>query len=271
MDAVLDVQEVQQQLDRAAHDATHGPADIRAGRFVHGSDMVTTPTREISHQSGIKFSAEQAAQSYLLLFWEAINRANFVGSILNNGTNIPSPITLEICYLQFRKICEMIALGSLFLHGDLPETEKLTGEWNAEQIMKKLARLHPNFFPHSATIVLDTSSGNRVWKVEQDTNPNAIKQNEVTNLYNKCGDILHRGKIKTLDFTVFPETTAFVEMRSWQEKIVALLNSHLIMRANRMGFYLFNAQDADGKPSCSVGEYKNGGVVLHNIRTTFKP
>jgi hypothetical protein len=36
-DTILDFQEVQQQLDRAAHDATHGPSDIRAGRFVHGN------------------------------------------------------------------------------------------------------------------------------------------------------------------------------------------------------------------------------------------
>jgi hypothetical protein len=35
MDKVIDVQEVQDELDRAARDAKHGPADIRAGRFVH--------------------------------------------------------------------------------------------------------------------------------------------------------------------------------------------------------------------------------------------
>ena len=37
MDTVLDVEEVQQQLDRAARDAALGPDDIRAGRFVHGN------------------------------------------------------------------------------------------------------------------------------------------------------------------------------------------------------------------------------------------
>ena len=37
MDTVLDVQEVQQQLDRAARDAKDGPPDIRAGRFAHGN------------------------------------------------------------------------------------------------------------------------------------------------------------------------------------------------------------------------------------------
>jgi len=35
MDKVIDVREVQDELDRAARDARHGPADVRAGRFVH--------------------------------------------------------------------------------------------------------------------------------------------------------------------------------------------------------------------------------------------
>jgi hypothetical protein len=35
MDTIVNVQEVQAELDRAARDARSGPADVRAGRFVH--------------------------------------------------------------------------------------------------------------------------------------------------------------------------------------------------------------------------------------------
>jgi hypothetical protein len=35
MDTIINVQEVQAELDRAARDARSGPADVRAGRFVH--------------------------------------------------------------------------------------------------------------------------------------------------------------------------------------------------------------------------------------------
>jgi hypothetical protein len=42
MNTVLDVQEVQQLLDKAARDAKHGPSDIRAGRFVQGCPTTTT-------------------------------------------------------------------------------------------------------------------------------------------------------------------------------------------------------------------------------------
>jgi hypothetical protein len=35
MDTIINVQEVQAELDRAARDARSGPVDVRAGRFVH--------------------------------------------------------------------------------------------------------------------------------------------------------------------------------------------------------------------------------------------
>jgi hypothetical protein len=35
MGKIVDVEEVQDALNRAARDAKHGPSDVRAGRFVH--------------------------------------------------------------------------------------------------------------------------------------------------------------------------------------------------------------------------------------------
>jgi hypothetical protein len=37
MAKIIDVDEVQRELNRAAHDARRGPADVRAGRFVHAN------------------------------------------------------------------------------------------------------------------------------------------------------------------------------------------------------------------------------------------
>jgi hypothetical protein len=39
MGEIIDVDKVQKQLDRAAHDAKHGPSVVRAGRFVHRDPM----------------------------------------------------------------------------------------------------------------------------------------------------------------------------------------------------------------------------------------
>jgi hypothetical protein len=56
MDTVLDVQEVQQQLDRAARDAKDGPPDIRAGRFAHGNvpTVISAPGTAERHIPGAR-------------------------------------------------------------------------------------------------------------------------------------------------------------------------------------------------------------------------
>ncbi len=49
MGKIIDVREVQKELNRAARDARHGPADVRAGRFVHantGGDQPSAPSRQ---------------------------------------------------------------------------------------------------------------------------------------------------------------------------------------------------------------------------------
>jgi hypothetical protein len=48
MDTIIDVQEVQTELDRAARDAQTGSADVRAGRFVHEDVAKLTPTHDNS-------------------------------------------------------------------------------------------------------------------------------------------------------------------------------------------------------------------------------
>jgi hypothetical protein len=55
MGTMLDVCEVQAELDRAARDAKHGPADVRAGKFVHQEVVAKMASR----QSGRALSATQ--------------------------------------------------------------------------------------------------------------------------------------------------------------------------------------------------------------------
>jgi hypothetical protein len=54
MGRIIDVREVQRELDRAARDARHGPAAVRAGRFVHADargDRVPAAARQRSPQA----------------------------------------------------------------------------------------------------------------------------------------------------------------------------------------------------------------------------
>ena len=49
MRRIIEVDEVQGELDQAAHDAKRGTADVRAGRFVHGG--ATTAKVTIGNES----------------------------------------------------------------------------------------------------------------------------------------------------------------------------------------------------------------------------
>jgi hypothetical protein len=59
-------------------------------------------------------------------------------------------IIREFAYLQLRMLCELIALGCLVAHGDIPATKSktLSKAWNAEDIINTLENLHPDFYPH---------------------------------------------------------------------------------------------------------------------------
>jgi hypothetical protein len=46
MGRIIDVDKVQEALNRAAHKAKHGPADVRAGRFVAGAGSAGQPKGE---------------------------------------------------------------------------------------------------------------------------------------------------------------------------------------------------------------------------------
>lgn len=217
-----------------------------------------------------QFSPSSSASAYFHLFWEAVNRANFAGELLKKETDVPRPLINEIVFLQFRKICELIALGSLFLHGDIKQTQGISGDWNADLIVRKLSRLHPSFFPKSATLsFLQGSNGKTDIAIELDTAENALTQPELLTLYRKCGEVLHRGKLVGLDLRGGFKEPDLAPSLLWLKKIAALLNGHVVSRANGAGYYFFDANDAEGKPACAIVTTFGGGVHFEKINVTL--
>lgn len=69
---------------------------------------------------------------------------------LAGQTGLPNGAIIEFCFLQLRMLCELIALGCLTAHGDL-EAGKLKKSHKADQIIRRLEVLHPDFYPKAAT------------------------------------------------------------------------------------------------------------------------
>jgi hypothetical protein len=155
-------------------------------------------------------------------------------------------------------------LGCLLLHGDLPstQTQSTRKEWNAEKIMRILHKSHPHSFPQSA-IREKTSIG---WNIKANSKPNALTLDEFKKLYSECGEVLHRGTIRSLEAAGGITNEDYEKVIDWHIKIVDLMNEHLIGRATEKSFYLISLRTESGFPECSIFTLNKSGAMDVAIR-----
>jgi hypothetical protein len=174
---------------------------------------------------------EEAMDAYSILMHEAKRRLLAMDTALAGRTGLPNGTICEFCFLQLRMLCELIALGCLTAHGDLG-TGKLKEEYKADKIIRRLEQLHPKFYPYAAT--------------EELRNQGVFTKEELMKLYWKCGDVLHRGTFETL-WSRRRYVDAVEEIRTWKEKIEALLSYHAIFMADGKTTALFRLSELDGR------------------------
>lgn len=196
------------------------------------------------------FEEATAVRGYLRLMHELAIRVDLVARACTGELTLTPPYAREYCYLQFRRVCELVALGCLQLHGDLPAASSSAAkkEWNAERIMKLLQRNHPYSFPQSATQTKTTDG----WHLQANSRPNALTFLEFKALYSKCGEVLHRGTIRTLAADEPIAKPEYDEVIHWSHKVVDLLNEHIVARASGKGLYYIFLKTELGGPVCRV-------------------
>jgi hypothetical protein len=151
-------------------------------------------------------------------------RCETIRSLPDNGT-LGSVTRYELCFLQFRMICELIALGCLVAHGDIIETKsvRLRRAYEADWILKQLTKLHADFFPvPGQTIDFEAKKGLRFIPFDGDS----LTKSDLIKLYARTGSVLHRGTIENL--APLATKVNFPEVISWERKISNLLNYHHI-------------------------------------------
>ena len=194
---------------------------------------------------------------------ELVTRIQLVADACNGKLNLTLPYAREYCYLQFRRMCELVALGCLQLHGDIPavRTNALKKEWNADKIMQRLHKSHPHAFPQSVVRTLE----NGIWHFEGNSLPNALTLKEFKALYQECGGVLHRGTIKSIEAEGPLAQEDFEKVVRWQNKVVDLMNQHIIARKTDKGMYLISLKSENGLPACSVfSKWGDGTVEVAN-------
>jgi hypothetical protein len=175
----------------------------------------------------------EAMDAYTVLMQEAKARLLAMDTALEGKTGLPEVAVREYCFLQLRMLCELIALGCLTAQGDL-QTGKLKKSYKADQIICRLEVLHPDFYPYAAT---RTEAGIELRK-------DGFTKEELMKLYWKCGDVLHRGTVETL-WSRKSGDVGIEEIRTWKQKIEALLSYHTILMADGVTAATFRLWEED--------------------------
>lgn len=171
-----------------------------------------------------------------------------IDETLSGNLQFPSALAREYIFLQFRMICELIALGCLVAHGDIPATQegRLKSAWKADFIIAELEKLHPAFYPSPMQQVLMTDSsdpGERHFGLEP-VSSGFLTKGELVKLYGKCGDVLHKGNIKKLPSSPQKDQADNSELIQITQRFRNLLNHHVIHCLNEATMYACGMRDA---------------------------
>lgn len=168
-----------------------------------------------------------AMNIYANLMVEVKIRMTSIETACSGQTGLPGPLVREFCFLQLRMICELIALGCLTAHGDIKATQsgKLAKEYSADRILMLLGNLHPDFYPRPSRHTQLGSHGHHFEAIKD----GFMTKADLSQLYQRCGGILHRGSIKKLLAGKMAFQTNFPEIIRLTQKIHNLLQIHQVM------------------------------------------
>lgn len=171
-------------------------------------------------------------QLYCSLLREIRIRMESIDLTLQGKNPIAAFTAFEFCYLQFRLICEALALACLAVHGDIPATKssKLRLAYRADLIMKHLETLHPNFYPIPSEIKL---IGPMIYRAKKLTGIDYLKKGELLSLYFEADGVLHRKSINTVEA---PLSIDFLKIQKTYNKLVMLLAQHQILLSDKQVF-----------------------------------
>lgn len=127
----------------------------------------------------------------------------------------------EFCLLQLRFCCELLAIGCVAIHTDIPQTARLQKEWNASAIVKIFESLKADFFPMA---IREETGSDGV--VEHHPADGALTKPEFLKMYNLFGNLLHTGTFKRYK-DAEKQTFDFKILSDFISKLVALLNNHV--------------------------------------------
>jgi len=178
---------------------------------------------------------------YVSLMNEVKKRTTAITQILSKQKTTSFQATnIEFMCLQIRKILELISLGSLVANKKEFESEQIKYQkyWHAERILNDIERLNPDFYPRP--IIEIHSNRPNVKNDLIDKTDGFLTKTEFIKVYEKCGKIMHADNPfgSKVDLDYYEKQIA-----DWLNKLIGLLNSHMIRLKGHDNFYLIHMHE----------------------------
>ena len=192
----------------------------------------------------------KAVQKYLALMDEIKRRTSVIDGFANGLIHARyKATTIESIYLQFRKILELIAMGSMVANKDAFSRayKRFAKCWNAEYLINDIQQINHDFYPKP--IIQRPSDKPGIKMQWTDRGPDYLTKKDLIKLYKKCGGIMHSGNPygSQIDYGYY-ETG----IGEWSTKIINLLTSHEIRLINDENIYLIQMGATDSTPTYTV-------------------
>lgn len=185
-------------------------------------------------------------KAYVAVMEEIKHRTNVVSALSDQRISVMYKVThVESMVLQVRMITELVALASLSANKLIFEKNrvKFKKKWHPKEILNDVESLNPNFYPVPiAEVPLKHSIVEGEFVNLQD---GFMTCDELIEVHGKCGNLLHAQNPygKGMDYDNYKKMVP-----TWINRIMTLLNFHLIRLLNDTGFYRVHMQDAkDGR------------------------
>lgn len=137
-------------------------------------------------------SAKSPIAQYADLMREIKRRIEVVDFFLEgHGHALYQPTTTESICLQLRQVLELIAFSSLCANQQAYSAAHadFASHWNAEYLLRDLARINPDFYPKPVLEVPSSAPGVKIDHVER--KDGFLTKDDFVKVYKKCGGMMH--------------------------------------------------------------------------------
>ena len=137
-------------------------------------------------------------------------------------------VSVETIFLQLRKVCELIAFGSLIANRDLyaAQYKEFAEDWRLKRMVERLKKLNPDFFP--VPVATPVRTGPDSFHLGHSV-ASSLAESELVPLYDTCGKILHsRNPFSTEAAT----HNIGYSVDEWLARLEGLMRWHYITQVN---------------------------------------